>query len=576
MEQNIDQSAQKVIIQGPGNLLGQFFSRIGLLTILLITVCAVVLAVHWPALSAQALSFDDDQYLTENSLVQNPSWRSARRFLTEVLEPSTVFGYYQPLTMLSLMLDYAISGQHDNLRPFHRTNLAMHVANTALIIWFLYLLFGRIWLAAAVGLLFGLHPMTVEPIAWVGERKTLLAAFFSLWCLVLYIHFARTNNWKLYASALVLYVLALMSKPTSVPLPVLMLLMDYWPLRRLGRRAVFEKLPFFVVGGIFAIITYISQSRVTGLIPPGEQGPVYILLALCHNIVFYPYKMLWPVNLTSHYSFPKPLGLSDPMVLAGVVGTCILIPSLLISLRWTRVWLTGWLFFFAAILPTMQIIRFSDVIASDKFAYLPSVGLLIVLASFLGWFCSTGSSGKAMAKRVATLIIVLILAGAETVATRRYLVHWRNTVSIHKYMLSLTPDVVWLNYNLGRVLKSQGKLDEAIHYLHQAMKYRLQKDISYHRQALQVKPNDVEAHTELGIALSRQGQFDEAVRQYRQALKLNPNYAEAHNNLGNALLAQGKLDEAINHYRQALRIQPDFTQASKNLDTALKLRDKRD
>ena len=166
---------------------------------IIVAVCVIVLVVHWPALSAKAVSFDDDTYVTNNLLVQNPGWASANRFLTEVFSPSTVGGYYQPLAMISLMFDYAVGGRTDNLMPFHRTSIALHVANTVLIIVLLYLLFGNIWLAAAAGLLFGVHPMTVESIAWVTERKTLLAAFFSFWSLLFYILFTRTAAKKYYA-----------------------------------------------------------------------------------------------------------------------------------------------------------------------------------------------------------------------------------------------------------------------------------------------------------------------------------------------------------------------------------------
>ena len=146
---------------------------------LTIVVALVVLVTHWRALSARALSFDDADYLTINRLVQNPSWASARRFLTEVRKPSTVSGYYQPLSMISLMLDYAGGGRIDHLQPFHRTSLILHLCNAALVILLLYSLFGRLWVAAMVGLLFGVHPLTVEPIPWIGERKTLLAALFA-------------------------------------------------------------------------------------------------------------------------------------------------------------------------------------------------------------------------------------------------------------------------------------------------------------------------------------------------------------------------------------------------------------
>jgi len=314
----------------------------------LLIVCTLVLVAHLPVLKARALSFDDSQYLNDNVLVRNPGWASTYRFLTEVLEPSSVRGYYQPLTMISLMLDYAFGGRPDNLWPFHLTNLALHAANTALVIVLLYLLFDHPWMAAGIGLLFGLHPMSVEPIAWVCERKTLLAAFFALWSLILFVLFAYKGGWKLSFGCFIMYLLALMSKPTSLPLPLVMLIMDYWPLNRLKRQAILEKLPLFALGGIFVIITYVSQARTASVSLPSEYGTERIPLIICHNIIFYLRKIIWPADLSCFYGYPEPLALSHPMVLTGVTGTCALIPVLLISLRWTKSIVIGWLIFFVA------------------------------------------------------------------------------------------------------------------------------------------------------------------------------------------------------------------------------------
>jgi len=557
---------------------------LGMAYAIIIAVCVAVLIVHWPALSAKALSFDDNQYLTKNLLVQNPSWRSAGRFLTEILRPSTVEGYYQPLAMISLMFDYALGGRENNMMPFHRTSLIFHIANTALIIVLLYLLFGQIWIAAAVGLLFGVHPMTVEPIPWVGERKTLLAAFFSLWSLIFYVYPRVTGHksrvTRFYIGSLVAYLLALMSKPTSTPLPLVMLLLDYWPLRRISWRAVLEKIPFFVLGGISAIVTVISQTRAAGVTTPSQFGLERIIMVLCHNIIFYLYKISWPVNLSSHYPFPEPLNLSQPMVLAGVIGTIILFLLLAISLRRTRAALAGWLIFFAAILPTMQIIGFSNVIASDKFAYLPSIGLLMIIASFLVWLCNNKFSTLC---RISAAII-LLLACAESTATRRYLTHWQDSIGFFEHMLSLAPDAVPVHNNLGMALYSKGRFDEAINHYHRVLQLqpddakaynnlglalraqgKLNEAISYYQQALRISPDLIEAHNNLGIALAFQNRFGEAIDQYQQALKIKPGSAEVHNNLGSALQSSGNLDEALVHYRLALRDIPDSVEVNNNL-----------
>jgi len=561
-----------------------------LLSVLFIAVCVIVYTVHWPALSAKALSFDDNQYLTENVLVQNPSWASVKRFLTEILEPTTVYGYYQPLTMISLMLDYALGGRENNLMPFHRTSLILHTANTALIIVLLYLLFENVWAAAAAGLLFGVHPMTVEPIPWVGERKTLLAAFFALWCLILYVRYAQKSDKKFYIGCMVMYVLALMSKPTSTPLPLVMLLMDFWPLKRAGSksRIIFEKFPLFAIGALSAVVTYISQSRTAVTVLPSQFGFERVPLVLCHNIIFYLYKMVWPANLSSHYAFPEMMSLANPMMLAGVISTCILIPLLVISLRWTRAAFTGWLIFFVAILPTMQVIGFSNVIASDKFAYLPSVGLLMLLCYFLVWLFKTGRTAV-----VITTAVVVISAGAEAFTTRQYLVHWRDTVSLCEYMLSLTPNAASVHNLLGFALQSQEKYEQAIKHYRRAIELKLDypevysnlgnalssvgksdEAIEYYQKALQINPNYANAHYNLGILFKSQGKLDEAIRHYRLTIDIKPDHIKAYNNLGNILRSQGKLSEAISCYQRALRIKPDFSEALNNIGAALELQGK--
>jgi hypothetical protein len=523
----------------------QVMSKSRLLAVLIVFVCAAVVAVYWPVLYAQTISFDDTQYLVENVLVKNPGWPSAWRFISEVLKPSTVEGYYQPLSMISLMLDYSIGGREDNLLPFHRTSLVLHTANTAMIIVLLYLLFGQVWIAAAVGLLFGLHPMTVEPVPWVGERKTLLAAFFALWSLVLYIRYAEKNTWKLYIGCLILYLLALVSKPTSVPLPALMLLLDFWPLKKLKWRRVSEKIPFFVIGGIFAIITYISQTRTAGSISPGRAGLWRITLIVCHNIIFYLYKIIWPVNLSSHYPFPEPLSLSQSAVLAGVIGTCILVSLLIVSLRRTRAAFTGWLLFFVAILPTLGVVGFTNVIASDKFVYLPSIGLLMILAAFLGWLCRIANVRKSAIGCVMIFIIVLIVACAEAVAVRSYLVYWRDSVAYFQRMVSIQPRLYLAHYNLGVPYGKLGRYAEAI---------------DSYKQAIRLKPDYAEAHNNLGAIYGKLNRYDEAIDSYKQAVKIKP-AAVTYNNLGAIYTKLGRYTEAIGAYKQAIKVKPNYAEA---------------
>jgi len=545
----------------PGTGLGNPQRRnIALLLGGIVLVCAGVTIVHFPALSAKAISVDDRQYLMDNILVRRPGWNSGWTFVREVWKPSTVRGYYQPLSMISLMLDYAMGGREDNPKVFHCTSLALHVANTALIVILIYLLFGNPIVAAMCGLLFGLHPMTVEPIPWISERKTLLAALFSFMSLVFYVRYARARSLLCYPASLLALIFALMSKPTSTLLPVGMILLDYYPLKRLKWRTVLEKIPFFLIAGVSAIITFYSQRATIGVRMPTKDPILRIPLVVCHNIIFYLHKIFFPVNITSHYPPPGVISLSQGAILAGVIGTIVLLAGLVVSLRWTRAAATGWAFFFVVIFPTIGVIGFTHSLTSDKFAYLPGVGILIVIAALLHWAWNVRKAREGgSALRAGICAAVLALAAVEGLAVRRYLPHWRDTETLYRYMLAHAPNSAWVRMDLACELTDQGRTDEAIELL---------------REALQIKPSG-QIHHNLGMALADKGQMDEAISHYEEALilyqnrpiRLNPEVAAVHNSLATALRKKGRFDEALQNYREAIRINPYADQAYHNLGT---------
>lgn len=624
--------------------------KTGVLIAIMVAVAGLVGVAHYRTLAAGALIFDDDEYLTDNPRVRNPSWSGAGAFLKEVLEPTTVRGYYQPLTMISLMADSALGGTPDNLRPFHRTSLALHVANTLLLVLLVYSLFGTPWAAGAVGLIFGLHPMTVEPIAWVGDRKTVLSAFFALISLNLYVRYARSCTAPVaaylpsqntggqaasgtscassgqYLLCLGTFVLALMSKPTTTLLPAMMLIMDYWPLQRLNRRAILEKLPLFAVAAVFAVITVVSQARTAavGLPQPGSAGR--IVLGFCHNLVFYPAKMLWPARLSSYYAHPEPMSLANTTVVLGLAATLVLIAALLISLRWTRALLASGLMFVAVILPTMSGIGFTNVIASDKYAYLPAVGLAIGLAwllvRFWAWSATQSQSGALRAGLCAVLVGAVV---AEAAVTRRQAGRWDDTINYYRYMVSLnegSTGVYRLHNNLGDALMERGRLAEAVKEFETALRLnpddhvvqfnvgftaaqqdRIPEAIRHYDAALQLAPDYADAHYQLANALvvvkqrakaeehyrkaieiapgramphahlanllTMGGKLDEAVAEYEKAIALGPNVPETHKSFADLLYRVGRKEDAIVHYRHALAIDPDYPQACNNFASVL-------
>jgi Flp pilus assembly protein TadD len=506
-----------------------------LLVLLLVAVAGVVLAAHWPVLACQAVARDDPQYVSQNPLVRQPGWESARRFLVEVLHPSTVEGYYHPLTMISLMLDAARAGRVDDLRPFHATNLGLHMANVLLLVVLVYMLFRKPLPTALAGLLFGVHPLTVEPVAWISERKTVLSTFFALWFLIIYVQYVNRRGWKLYAALVASYVLALMAKPTALPLPLLLFLLDYWPLRRRGRQMLLEKLPLLAIGALFAGITYLSQRNAAAVLMPTEFSAARIPLIICHNIVFYLLKFAWPAGLCNYYPIPQPLSLSNGMVLAGLIGTVALLAALAASLRWTRALVAGGLIFFVALFPTLGVIGFTDVIAADKYVYLPAIGLLLPLA----WLLCRLMALPSRVARTATVVVTLALSIAAFCATRHCLAYWRDTETLCRRALAIAPQAAVMHMELGIELGRQNRMNEALPAL---------------AEAVRLQPEHPKAQYNLGLARALQGQIDAAVPHFAAAVRLKPSYLEARSNLARALSLRGRRDEAIAQYKEVLRL----------------------
>ncbi len=503
--------------------------------------CLCVVAIysafaHWPVLSAQAHCFDDNEFVTENPLVQNPSLASAGRFVSEVLEPSTVHGYYAPLTMISLMFDYGLGGQHDDLRQFHRTNLLLHILNAMLVFTLLYGLTNALVPALLAAILFAGHPLSVEPVAWLAERKTLLAAFFSLAALQLYVRGTRANKPRLRHAALVAFALGCLAKPTAVVVPALMLTLDYWPLGRLDRKAVTEKIPFFALATIFATITLVSHQRTVGIDAP-TGGIIESALTAFHLIAFYLGKVVWPVELTPVYLLPDPMSVANPTIALGLgVSVALGVASLWFAKRGARAPLVGLLFVVLALSPTLGGLRYSWVVASDKYMYLPAVGLALVAAWLvdLAW-------RRAGAWRVGTALVALTLIAIETTTARAQLNQWRNTETLYNHMIHYTPDVSILHANLGEVHWQKGRVEAA----HQSF-----------IRALKLDPNNSKAHNNLGVLFWTTQRRQEAFKHLSLAVAADPNLSQPHRNLGIALNGIGRFAEAANEFELSLVINP--------------------
>jgi tetratricopeptide (TPR) repeat protein len=518
-------------------------SRASLVTVVpaLALVALTVAVVDWPVLSAQAQCFDDGEYVTENRVVQHPSRYGIWQFFTEVSSPSTVKGYYQPLPMISLMLDIAMGGQTADFRVFHRTSLVLHCLNTFLLGLLLFQQFGSVWAASVCSALFGLHPMAIEPLAWLSERKTMLATLFSLGCLNSYVQSTRQSRRIWLPVSWCCYLAALLSKPTALPLAFLLLLLDWWPLGRLSWRSVVEKVPYFLLAAVFGVISLISQWRTAGIDTTSNYTFAELPVAMTFLVSFYFGKMIWPANLCTAYSLPDPMAFSNPKVLIGVAVTLVAVAIAVAQLRRTRALFAGLLFFLIAAFPTLGVVKYTWMPAADKYVYLPAVGLLITLAWVLTAAWRRAGHVSRWARPLMTVAILLILA-VEARASRVYLAKWQRTETLYNHILAHSPNTPAALNNLGLLLSEQSRSEEAIHYF---------------REALRVFPRYVQAHFNLGTALARQKSWDDAVKHFDIALGLDPENGELEYQLALSLQVLGRKEEAITHFLRAAELRPN-------------------
>lgn len=558
----------------------------------LFVVLGIVLATYWPALSAGALYMDDTFYLGAPEL-RHPGFASVKTIFGEVLAPSIVKGYYQPLALISTMLDFLDPAAANNLRPFHRTSLLLHLLNVMLVVVLLYLLFGNWQTSGLLGLLFGLHPLNVDVVLWIAERKAVLSMFFTLWSLLLYVLYTRQADrtgghaWKLFGASLFMYVCAVLSKPTAVPLVALLIVLDYWPLIRLNRRTLLEKVPFLVVCCVSAAVTVISQSR------SFDEGRVdmmhgpYLPFVMAYSVGLYLFKTVWPAGLVSDYMLPRLFSLGNPEVLFCIILTAAGIAAMAFSARRTRALLAGGLFFFIAISPALGIVRFTSSVVSNRFIYLPMVGLLLPLAWALSrlWNRHWGILNM-FRMRIVLIGVGVTLALACAGATRHYESQWHDSLKLLNYYLSQSPSDYKLHTRLGNEWVERGKIDLAVDEFTKAIQFNpgwAESHLNLGRAlftlgrfdeaqlafsgALGLTPNDWRGHVLMGVTLAKLDNPEDGLKELAIAARIAPLAAEVHYNIAGILAQQGKRDEAVREYQKTLGLNPQFRQAQNALDS---------
>jgi len=562
--------------------------------IVYIVLSVMTLAVYWQLNHCDFIIFDDHLYIADNPHIQSGITTDGIRwaFTTRYLD------LWNPLVWISFMFDYQLHGL--NAGGYHVTNVILHILSTLLLFRLFNRMTNAVWPSAFVAAVFALHPLHVESVAWIAERKDVLSAFFWMLTLCLYVYYTEKPVLRRYALVLFSFVLALMSKPMVVTLPVVMLILDYWPLNRLHSRKIVmavpdvasvpsdankgkqknkakekavrenisapvvsksvepkiagiplwqlkEKMPFFILSAVIAVMTIYSPAQYDPLNPP-DLIPVSFVSRLANApVAFVTYlgKTLCPYNMAVFYPFP------DHIPVWKVIGASlliILITAATVIMAKRRPYLfAGWLWFAVTIAPVIGIIQISKsapYAMADRYHYLPSIGLAMMMA----WGI------PALMKREDIGIKILFPAGIIFLAVLSFLSwkqcgYWKNHIELFSHTLKVTKNNALAHNSIGQALYKKGNIEEAL---------------NHYNEAIRIVPTYAEARVNRGNCFDETGRYQQAIDDFNEAIRLKPHFAMPYYNRGNAYRKLGQYQQAISDYTEAIRLNPDYTEAYRN------------
>lgn len=524
----------------------------------------ITLAAFWRVFYCDFLNYDDNYYVTENTWIKDGITSSSIKWAFTTGYQSN----WHPLTWISHMVDYQLFG----LSPVghHAMNLLLHMLSVLVLFAILTKTTRFPWRSAFVAVLFAIHPLHVESVAWVAERKDVLSGLFWMLTMWAYVWYAERPSTRRYLPVILFFALGLMSKPVLVTLPFALLLLDYWPLSRLfpskdgfrarcvgWRKAIVEKAPLFILALVSSVVTYIVQQR-------GQAVSSLAILPFATRLenafvsyLRYMYKAVCPHSLAIFYPYPKD-GL--PVWLA-VLSIFVLLVLTVLAFRLScrkRYVIVGWLWFLGTLVPMLGIVQVGAQAMADRYTYIPLIGLFIIVAwgipDMLTPIKRRGSDWKIA--RVALPVVaclILVILGWRTWVQVGY---WKNSETVFQHALKVTRDNYIAHNNLGLVLVEKGKVKEAYEHFN---------------LAIQAEPAFTGSYLNLGVLLAEQGLDNEAATVLSQALELEPENADILANLGAVLARQGKIAEARSLLRKALELAPDLTVARENLEALSKI-----
>jgi tetratricopeptide (TPR) repeat protein len=513
------------------------------------------------------INFDDDLYITNNLNVQSGLTSDSVKWAFTTFYT----GNWHPVIWLSHILDYQLYGLH--AKGHHLTTLVLHIVNVVILFIILSHMTGKLWQSAFVAAMFSFHPLNVESVAWAAERKNVLSTLFWLLTMWAYIYYTEKPTIKRYGLVFLFFILGLMSKSMVVTLPFVLLLMDYWPLRRLEFnqergtstsverinakrsevfRCVLEKIPLFIFTIGLCIATFIAQNSFGNMNYTKQLTFATRLNNAMVSYIEYLRKMIYPENLAMFYPHP---GNALP-IWQGVLCGMALLGITAMSIRLIRkapYFAFGWFWYLGTLFPVIGVVQVGGQAMADRYAYIPLIGVFIIISWGVPELISKWRFKENVLSMSAAIIISILL-----VTTLGQVNNWKNSVTLFKHTIEVTdknyPNLAIIHNNLGIALFAGGKDEEAI---------------SHYMKAIKLKPNHTLAHYNLGIALFADGKNEKAISHYNMAIKLNPDFTNAHYNLGIVLVQKGEMKKAVHHFRETLKLKPDLVVARDSLELAL-------
>lgn len=507
------------------------------LALVLLTWCTL-----WRVLGCDFVNYDDDRYVYANPntlrglTLENIAWSFG----------TTEFYNWHPLTWLSFAADVQVYGE--NPLGFHLTNLLLHTCNVLLLFAVLRTMTGASLPSAIVAALFAIHPLHVETVAWVSERKGLLSTTFGLVALWAYARYVRDDKLSWYAVSLASFAVSLTAKQMLVTFPCLLLLVDYWPLQRPKRvptsKLLLEKLPFVAIStALSAVVFHVQQLGGTVRTLAAYPFDVRLVNAVL-SYGLYLLKAVWPFGLAVHYPHPGDQIDTSAAALSALVLSAICILAVIVRRRHPYV-LVGWLWFLGTLVPVIGLVQIGDQQMADRYMYVPAIGLYIAVVWTANSMLHRSRSWN-LALASVTALVVLGLAATSF----RQTAYWRNSVTLFEHAIDVTRNNATAHYNLANAYSHRGDNELAV---------------EHYQATLEIRPDDARSHYSLGILAEQEGRIADAERHYRSATQCDPRYAPAHTNLAVILERQGQLEAALEHYRRAVEFAPGDPQTQFNL-----------